>query len=189
MGLSPSPGRFRNDLKPFSIGDLRLRPSGNDVDCDAFQQALRAAGVTHIVGLPDTTTAPLFDGSHAAPPRSVAVCREGEPFGIAAGLWAGGAQPLVLIQSTGLFEAGDALRNFAFELEVPLDLVVGYRGYGGQVNAGCPDTARQFLEPVLRAWGLEYSLLDATDDYAGFADALRAAARRPNGTRVWLLPE
>ena len=49
---------------------------------------------------------------HATPGLTlVRVCREGEAWAIAAGLWIGGARPLVVIQNTGLFESGDSLRN------------------------------------------------------------------------------
>lgn len=154
----------------------------------AFLEALRSAGATHVVGLPDTETGPIFAGAHRPPPRVVGVCREAEALGIAAGLWAGGARPLVLIQSTGFFESGDCLRNLVHELDVPLDIAIGYRGHGGKPNAGTPDTAREFLEPLLRAWRLTYRLV-ADEEYGGMAAAIRAGAGRERGTQVFLLPQ
>ena len=53
--------------------------------------------------------------------------REGEAWAIAAGLQLGGKRPLVMIQNTGLFESGDALRNVLFDLRLPLVAVIGYR--------------------------------------------------------------
>ena len=48
---------------------------------------------------------------------------------MAAGLSLGGARPVVVCQCTGLFEAGDALRNVVHDLKLPLKLVVGVRSY------------------------------------------------------------
>ena len=48
---------------------------------------------------------------HRGRTRVVRVCREGEAWEVAAGLHLGGATPIVMIQCTGLFESGDALRN------------------------------------------------------------------------------
>ncbi len=55
--------------------------------------------------------------SGAARYALVRVCREGEAWEVAAGLHLGGATPLVMIQCTGLFESGDAIRNVAARLE------------------------------------------------------------------------
>jgi sulfopyruvate decarboxylase subunit alpha len=156
----------------------------------AFIQALRDAGITHVVGLPDTETGPVFETLRlGGPPRVVSVCREGEAPAIAAGLWGGGARPIMLIQSTGLFEAGDSLRSVAGELDVPLDLVIGHRGLSGKPNAGYPDTATGMLEPTLRAWGIPFCLFADTDQFAGFAELLRSDMSREAGTRAILLPQ
>ena len=165
-----------------------LSPERYEVNVPAFLDALRSAGVTHVVGLPDTETGPVFDGSHLPPPRVICVCREAEALGIAAGLWAGGARPLVLIQSTGFFESGDCLRNLVHELEVPLDIAIGYRGHSGKLNAGTPDTAREFLEPLLAAWRLPSRTL-RNEDYGALAQALRDGAARDCGARAFLLPQ
>ena len=151
------------------------------MNVSAFIQALRDAGVTHVVGLPDTETGPVFDAlAESESPRLVPVCREGEAIAIAAGLWAGGKHPVVLIQSTGLFESGDSLRNVAFELDAPVNLIVGYRGHSGKPNAGAPDTARRFLEPILNAWEVPYEMV-ADETYRELAESLRRAADRDAG--------
>ena len=36
----------------------------------------------------------------------IPVCREGEAMAVAAGLWVGGAKPVILIQNTGLLNLG-----------------------------------------------------------------------------------
>ena len=166
------------------------------MNTDAFIHALADGGVTHVVGLPDTQTGPVFqtlrdarESSAGRLPSVVPVCREGEAFAIAAGLWGGGARPIVLIQSTGLFEAGDSLRNIVFELEVPIDMIVGYRGYSGKLNAGQPDTARHYLEPILNAWNVPYDMVDEADGYRALSRQLNECKTRPVGPKAYLLPE
>ena len=61
--------------------------------------------------------------------KIVSVSREGETMPIAAGLWAGGKKPVVMIQNTGLFESGDSIRGMTIDLKFPLVIFVGYRGW------------------------------------------------------------
>lgn len=116
---------------------------------------------THVVWLPDSALGPWEPSLEAEPRlRLVRVCREGEAWVLAAGLHLGGARPLVMIQNTGFFESGDAMRNVLFDLKLPLYALLGYRSY---LVPDSPDTARRFTEPVLDAWGIDRVLLDAPD--------------------------
>lgn len=121
---------------------------------------LEELGVTHVVWLPDSTLGTWETALRAS--RSlelITVCREGEAWAIAAGLYLGGANPLVMIQCTGLFESGDALRSVLFDYKLPLFAIVGYRSYLS--DASMPgDTARSYTEPILKAWNLDYRLID-----------------------------
>ncbi|QDU45891.1 hypothetical protein Mal52_43880 [Symmachiella dynata] len=124
---------------------------------------LKSLGITHVVWLPDSTfgawEAALNDAEGL---ELIRVCREGEAWSIAAGLHMGGAQPLVIIQCTGLFESGDALRNAIYDYQLPLFALVGYRSFLNQ-DAIPNDSARVFTEPILQAWQLKYRLIDAPD--------------------------
>src|SRR5437763_1601373 len=84
-------------------------------------------------------------------------CREGEAWEIAAGLHLGGASPVVLIQCTGLFESGDALRNVLHDWKLPIFSIIGYRSYLSQDTLP-GDTSLVFTEPVLSAWNIDYKL-------------------------------
>jgi sulfopyruvate decarboxylase TPP-binding subunit len=140
--------------------------------------AFAQAGVSHVVWIPDSTLGtwePALEQSRDL--KLLRVAREGEAWALAAGLWIGGQQPLVVMQNTGLFESGDALRNVLFDLRLPLYALIGYRSY---LLANSPDTARAFTEPVLQAWGLEYLLATTDDDVPALVDhyhACRQAAR------------
>jgi hypothetical protein len=93
-------------------------------------EALKQIGITHAVGLPDNSTAALFHELADDPDiYLITVTREGEAFATAAGLWIGGQTPLVIIQNTGLLEAGDALRGTLMRMRIPVLCLVSYRGF------------------------------------------------------------
>ena len=91
---------------------------------------MKKNGVTHVVWLPDSETNWLYLLMKAEPSlRLVGVSREGHACSIAAGLSVAGAKPLILIQNTGMMESGDSLRGWLLGLNIPVVLMVGYRGW------------------------------------------------------------
>ncbi len=117
-------------------------------------------GITHVAALPDSTLGMWEEAIIASPKiELVRVCREGEAWAVAAGLYLGGARQLVMIQCTGMFESGDALRNVLFDFKMPLFALIGYRSYLNQTSLP-GDTARVFAEPILKAWNIDYRLID-----------------------------
>jgi sulfopyruvate decarboxylase TPP-binding subunit len=127
--------------------------------------------VTHVVWVPDTTFGP-WDGALAGSSRLrlIRVCREGEAWPLAAGLYLGGQSPLVVMQTTGLFESGDALRNVLFDLKLPIYALIGIRNW---LVADYRDTAKAFAEPILRAWNLDCQWIAAPADKARLAEHFR----------------
>ena len=143
-----------------------------DYPAEQVADILIGLGITHVVWLPDSAIG-LWECALDRPGtlELIRVCREGEAWAIAAGLYLGGRRPLVMIQNTGLFESGDAMRNVLFDLRLPLLAVVGYRSYLVPDSA---DSARRFTEPILDAWGLAYLLIRHSDELPRMADHLRA---------------
>src|SRR5215475_11685124 len=120
---------------------------------------LERLGVTHVVTVPDSTIGPWqAELERRGTVRVVRVCREGETWQVAAGLHLGGAVPLVLIQCTGLFESGDAIRNVLHDWKLPIFSIIGYRSYLSQETLP-GDTCLVFTEPVLDTWRIDYKLL------------------------------
>jgi sulfopyruvate decarboxylase subunit alpha len=132
--------------------------------------ALKAGGVTHVIWIPDSELGTWESALAGAAGLSlIRVCREGEAIAIAAGLILGGQKPVVLIQCTGLFEAGDALRNVVHDLQLPLFMIVGVRSYYLHQAGTTADTCPVFTEPIMRAWQIPYVILDqrhTADDLA-----------------------
>ena len=154
-------------------------------------QALEHEGVTHVVGVPDNGSRALFERLWAHPHIEVILTsREGEAFGLASGLYLGGATPLVLIQNTGFFEAGDAFRGTAYNMGLPLVMLVGYRGYK-TMEPGAPrvDTAATFFEPTLNAWQIPYTAMHEDGDIEQIPAAFTKARETSLPTAVLIVPE
>jgi sulfopyruvate decarboxylase subunit alpha len=116
-------------------------------------EILEGVGITQVIWVPDSTTGPWEAALEASTKlKLVRVCREGEAWPLAAGLFLGGKRPLVLLQTTGLFESGDALRNVLFDLKLPIFALIGVRN--GLVTES-RDSAKIFAEPILKAWGID----------------------------------
>jgi sulfopyruvate decarboxylase TPP-binding subunit len=87
----------------------------------------------------------------------------------------GGRRPIVAIQCTGLFEAGDSLRNIVHDLKLPIFMIVGLRGYWAYQQKKTSDTCPVFAEPILKAWQIPYTILDQRHSAADLARAYRQA--------------
>ena len=152
---------------------------------------LEKQGVTHVVGVPDNGSRTLYEQLWAHDEIEVVLTsREGEAYGLACGLYLGGATPLVLIQNTGFFEAGDAFRGTAYNMGIPLVSLVGYRGYK-TMEPGSPrvDTAATFFEPTLKAWNIPYTAMHSDDDVEQIDAAFKKAAETSLPTAVLIVPE
>ena len=147
---APTPAE-RNEMP-----DIEIEPA-------AILDQLHKNGVTHVVWLPDSETTFMYQALTADPEiELVPVTREGESIAVALGLWIGGKKPVVLIQNTGLFESGDSVRGLALDMNFPIVLMIGYRGWTrhGVTN----DSAARYTEPILNAWGIEYYLVESDED-------------------------
>lgn len=161
---------------------------------------LKRQRVSHVVGLPDNTSKLLFEMLHEESSlRVLTVTREGEAFAIAAGLWAGAATPLVLIQNTGLLESGDALRGTAMRMRIPLVALVTYRGFAGLTAAGNLgsidgkllsrpdlDSTAVLTEPTLTAWGVPFSFVHGDADLFRLTQAFESARAQEQPVAVLL---
>jgi sulfopyruvate decarboxylase TPP-binding subunit len=158
------------------------------LDPAAAVRILEQAGFTHVVWIPDSALGPWEPALASSPKlKLVRPCREGEAIGVAAGLILGGGRPVVVVQCTGLFEAGDALRNVVHDLGLPLKLIVGVRSYRAFLKGATADNCPAFTEPILKAWRVPYAVLADPDD-AGFAAAVRDLADA-SAARALLLGE
>ena len=156
-------------------------------DGPSVAAALKGCGVTHVVWVPDGVLG-QWDGPLSTDPHLslIRVCREGEAVAVAGGLHLGGKRPIIVMQCTGLFEAGDSLRNFVHDLKLPLFFLIGVRSYYAHQQGKTADTCPVFTEPILQAWRLPYQLLDRSNSAADLAAAYRKARAEGRAAAVLL---
>jgi sulfopyruvate decarboxylase TPP-binding subunit len=157
------------------------------LDGPSVVAALRECGVTDVVWIPDSEIGLWEDALRESPDvRLIRVCREGEAIAVAGGLLLGGRRPMVMIQCTGLFEAGDALRNIVHDLGLPLFLLVGVRSWYAHQEGKTRDNCPVFTEPILQAWRIPHVLLDRRHTGADLVRAYREAQEQGRAGAVLL---
>jgi len=145
---------------------------------EQIAELLESLAITHVVTVPDSTIGQWQTAiERRGATRIVRVCREGEAWQVAAGLYMGGASPLVMIQCTGLFESGDAIRNSIHDWKLPLFAIIGYRSYLNQDTLP-GDTCLVFTEPTLDAWKIDYRLITSPDQFATIGEHFRKTRER-----------
>lgn len=133
-------------------------------------------GISHVIWIPDSDMGP-WERELEAHPRLhlLRVCREGEAWPLAAGLLLGGKSPLIVMQTTGLFESGDALRNILYDLHLPVFALIGARSY---LQPNSTDSARRFAIPILDAWQVDYVTIANRDEQVRLRDHYRSCRER-----------
>ena len=140
-------------------------------------------GVTHVVWIPDSETNWLYQLMDADQNLDlIPASREGETFAIAAGLTIGGKKPVVMIQNTGMMESGDSIRGIALDMGLPMVMIIGYRGWTR--HGPTPDSAARFTEPILRAWGINYYLIENDADASRISLAFEEAEKNSSAVAV-----
>jgi sulfopyruvate decarboxylase subunit alpha len=148
-------------------------------------EELKKNNITHVVWLPDSETNFMYHQLMEDPTIDlVPVCREGETMAIAAGLWVGGKKPVVLIQNTGIMESGDSIRGLGLDVNQPLVMLIGYRGWDR--HGVTRDSAARFIEHVLHAWGINYYLVEEDQDASRISIAADEAVRTSRPVAVLL---
>lgn len=134
---------------------------------------LLAAGFDFFTGVPDSTFKGLLAELEGRPDLPwVPAVAEDVAVGLAAGACLGGRTPVVLMQNSGLGLAVNALASLAVLYEIPMLLLVGWRGHDGR------DAPEHLLMgeatlPLLRALEVPHAVPDA----GTVADELARAAR------------
>lgn len=153
--------------------------------------ALLEQGVTHVCTVPDWIQidlhrAILADQSHSV--RLLTFCSEDEAITTAAGLIAGGAHPVVVIQNQGLYAGLNALRAVGLDAGLPIVMLIGQ--FGREIENYTPDpqdsTRRvvRILEPILRAIDVEFWRIDSVDDLSCISAAFQRSRSSEKPTAV-----
>lgn len=135
-----------------------------------------AAGSRHVVYVPDNPLSSVLRtlGERYGEVRTVLATREEEAFGIAAGLYLGGARPTVMLQSSGLGNSLNAITSLLLPYEIPVVAIVSMRGDAGEWNAA--------QVPMGRATSAILDALGVPHVTAGVESDVEARVRRTAAT-------
>jgi hypothetical protein len=159
------------------------------LDGSSVVAALRECGATHVVWIPDSDLGTWEKAILSEPGLTlVRVCREGEAITVAAGLHLGGKRPVVMMQCTGFFEAGDAFRNIAHDLKIPLLVIVGIRSWMAAQSGKSLDSCPIYAQPIVAAWNVSHVLCPREQFAATLVSEYRTV-QASGRARVLLLPE
>jgi sulfopyruvate decarboxylase TPP-binding subunit len=139
--------------------------------------SMLAAGVTHVVTVPDTHQRTLLAAlSQQSKVPLITLCTEDEAFGVNLGLFMGGQKPVLLMQNTGFYASMNSLRGICLDTRVPACLLIGEFGRDGSLpsKANLRRTVN-LLEPTLETWKVPYYRLDSAADLPNIALALDRA--------------
>jgi sulfopyruvate decarboxylase subunit alpha len=119
---------------------------------------VRAAGSRHVVYVPDNPLSHVLRvlGAEFPEVRTILATREEEAFGIAAGLYLGGARPTVMLQSSGLGNSLNALTSLLVPYRIPMLIVISMRGDDGEWNAAQVPMGRA-VRPIFDAIGIPHA--------------------------------
>jgi len=143
---------------------------------------LHAAGSRHVVYVPDNPLSHVLRilSQNFADVRATVATREEEAFGIAAGLYLGGAKPTVMLQSSGLGNSLNALTSLLVPYRIPALVVVSMRGDVGEWNEAQVPMGRA-VRSICDAIGIPHTTAETGDSTE---DVVRLAARTAFGTRM-----
>jgi sulfopyruvate decarboxylase alpha subunit len=120
----------------------------------AVADTLVAAGITVAAYVPDTRLQGILSRLADNGVRMRSLTREEECVGYAAGQRIAGQRPVVLMQSSGLGNALNALGSLAVPYRLGLPLVVSMRGTLGEANPSQVPLGRSAAQ-LLRALGIQ----------------------------------
>lgn len=178
-----------NTPAPRSPADPVPNPPGG-ASASRLHGALRKAGITHVVTVPDFVQMALHARlDHAdAGIRQVYACSEDQALTTATGLYVGGARSAVLVQNQGFYKCLNTLRATCIDAGVPIVFLIGQ--FGREVeNIGHPTRESRrsmvrLMEPLLDTLGMRHWGLSDDADMGAVAEAVAHAHAQRTGTAL-----
>jgi sulfopyruvate decarboxylase TPP-binding subunit len=149
---------------------------------EASVNGLKQAGINFIAILPDSDWAPvqravMNDDTF----QCVSVSNEGTGVGVCAGAWLAGKKPAVLIPTAGILAAAFPLTTLNMQKNIPLLMVVPYRGSLGD-GIWFMGPYHFTTEPILRDLHVAFTVVDKIDEI------VPAITRAQLSAEAWLQP-
>jgi sulfopyruvate decarboxylase alpha subunit len=119
--------------------------------------------------------------------RTTLATREEEAFGIAAGLYLGGVQPAVMLQSSGLGNSLNAITSLIVPYQVPMLILISMRGDAGEWNSAQVPMGRA-VRPILDSMGIPHTTVESAKATAATVELVARTAFETRLSGACLLP-
>jgi sulfopyruvate decarboxylase subunit alpha len=145
---------------------------------------VHAAGSRDVVYVPDNPLSHVLRvfEQQFRDVRLYLATREEEAFGIAAGLYLGGRQPTVMLQSSGLGNSLNAITSLLMPYQIPVLMVVSMRGDSGDWNAAQMPMGRA-VRGIFESLGVPHTTIESGNQAC---ETVRCAGKTAFGTRTSL---
>jgi phosphonopyruvate decarboxylase len=147
-----------------------------------FVAALKGAGFDFFCGVPCSLLKGLVSLlDQDAEAHYISATREDSALGMAAGAFFGGKRPMVLMQNSGLGVSVNALASLHTMYEIPVLLVISWRGEGGN-DAPEHILMGEIMRPILDQLKIPHRVLQGSEPMApqiAWAKETLAATNKP----------
>src|SRR5947207_13439096 len=128
-----------------------------------IHRALKACGIRLLSALPETWLVHLIQIAEDDPEMTlVRLAKEEEGVGLSAGAHFAGVKSAMLMQNHGFLASINGIVSFAHRYKIPILMLISYRGSFGERDPWQTQDGH-VSEPVCRAFGIPYPLLDAPE--------------------------
>lgn len=152
-----------------------LYPSGPGIIAE-----IKKAGVEFVISVPDIVTSEglLWPLSKDNELNLVRVCKEDEGVSICGAMSYNNTRAVLLMQQTGLMDSLNAIRAIGMDYQLPICMMVGLQGKEPERKPAESNAYGVWIiEPVLKAMGIEYRLIEEPDDVNHIAQDIDRAYR------------
>ena len=136
----------------------------------AFWELLKSRGISFVSGVPDSTFKKMYDYMVDDPEiRYVPAVREDVALGLASAAYFQGGIGAVVMQNSGIGNVVNPLTSFSLMYQIPVLLIVGWRGYGGPPNDAPEHWVMGTKSPeILETLNIPFEILETE----GFEDCI-----------------
>jgi sulfopyruvate decarboxylase subunit alpha len=159
-----------------------MQGDGNTTWAAGVCAGLHAAGSRHVVYVPDNPLSHVLNvlADRYGEISTITATREEEAFGIAAGLYLGGAKPTVMLQSSGWGNSLNAITSLLIPYQIPVLAIISMRGDAGEWNIAQMSMGRA-LPLICDAIGVHRAVAESAESTAA---TVHLVGRTAFGTRI-----
>jgi sulfopyruvate decarboxylase subunit alpha len=144
-----------------------------------FMEALKEAKVSVVTALPESLLGSVYRlCARDNALRYIPVTNEGEMPGICAGTYLAGKRAVMIMENSGIRQACEPIARLAFQHQLPMVIIMSYRGEWGEQNWWGHNHA-QTMEPILNSLRIPFRFVR---EHAEIKPAIKRAFKHADGS-------